>query len=271
MKGIPLYSNINDLHEITGSSLRSSNPVFHCFDMALTNNLTVSELPPHRVDFYTLALNIETENLEYVLNNTAFHNPKNFLLCVAPGQVAQWQKKGNWFGYCTFFKSEFLQFSSQINFLQQYPFFNIGETNLLPVNKDQLSAIAIYFKQILDEQQQQSSFSLEIIRSAFHAVLWQTRRIYEEQKQKSPSQRANDIITSQFQFFVNEHFLSKTAVDEYAQLLNITPNHLSQTIKETTGKTAKSFIAKRRLDEATYLLQYTKKRCSANCLSPKFY
>lgn len=257
MKGIPLYNNINDLHQLTGSSLRTGNPVFHCFDMAETNNLIVTELPPHRVDFYTLAFNTETENLEYTLNNTSFHNPKNFLLCVAPGQVAKWEKKGDWFGYCAFFKSEFLQFNSQVNFLQQYPFFNINETNLLPLNKEQLSAMSIYFQQIVAEQQNYSSFSNEIIRSAFQAILWQTRRIYEEQKQITPSQKANDIITSQFQFLVNEHFLEKISVDEYAQLLNITANHLSQTIKETTGKTAKSFITKRRLDEASYLLQYT--------------
>jgi AraC family transcriptional regulator, transcriptional activator of pobA len=257
VKGIPLYHSINDLHQLTGSSLRTANPLFHCFNMALANNLTVTNLPPHRADFYTLALNTETENLEYTLNNTAFHNPKNFLLCVAPGQVAKWEKNGDWCGYCTFFKSEFLHFNSQVNFLQQYPFFNINETNLLPLNKEQLETMAVYFQQIVAEQQNNSSFSNEIVRSAFQAILWQTRRIYEELKQPTPSQKANAVITSQFQFFVNEYFLEKISVDEYAQLLNITANHLSQTIKETTGKTAKSFITKRRLDEAGYLLQYT--------------
>jgi AraC family transcriptional regulator, transcriptional activator of pobA len=254
---IPLYSTINDLHQLTGSPLRTSNPLFHCFDMSLTNNLSVTELPPHRVDFYTLALNTETQNLDYTLNNTTFHNPKNFLLCVAPGQVATWQKKGDWFGYCTFFKAGFLQFNSSVNFLQQYPFFNISETNLLSLNKTQLADMAVYFQQILAEQQSNSSFSTEIIRAAFQAILWQTRRMYEEQKQIMPAQKANDIITAQFQFLVNTHFLEKIAVEEYAQLLNITANHLSQTIKNTTGKTAKSFITKRRIDEAMYVLQYT--------------
>ncbi len=39
--------------------------------------------------------------------------------------------------------------------------------------------------------------------------------------------------------------------------VNLTPNHLSQTIKEVTGKTAKSYIVKRRLEESTYLLKYS--------------
>jgi hypothetical protein len=60
MKGIPLYKEINDLHKLTGSSLRSRIDSFHCFDMALANDIIVTELPPHRADFYTLALNFGT-------------------------------------------------------------------------------------------------------------------------------------------------------------------------------------------------------------------
>ena len=257
MNGIPIYREINDLHKLTGSKLRTGNALFHCFDMAETNDLTVTALPPHRADFYTLALNFGTSELDYTLNANKFHHPSHFILCVAPGQVARWEKKGDWFGYCTFFKSEFLQFNSSLNFLQQYPFFDIGETNLLPVNEDNFQRLSVYFKQIIAEQETAAAFSHEIIRATFQAVLWQVRKIYEEVKQTSPSQRANAIIVSQFQHMVNEYFLLKITVEEYARLLNISPNHLSQTIKEVTGKTAKSFISKRRFDEASYLLLYT--------------
>jgi AraC family transcriptional regulator, transcriptional activator of pobA len=257
LKGIPIYKEINDVHQLTGSSLRSRNPLFHCFDMAETNNLPVKELPPHRVSFYTLALNFGTKNLAYTLNDQSFKNPSHFLLCVAPGQVAKWEKKGDWYGYCTFFKSGFLQFNSQVSFLQQYPFFNINETNLLPVTEQQFQTLSVYFQQIIREQDSQSSFSGEVIRSAFQAILWQTRRIYEEAGQVTASQKACAGIAAQFQYLVNENFAKKIAVEEYAQLLNITANHLSQTIKEATGKTAKSIITQRRLEEAKYLLLYT--------------
>jgi AraC family transcriptional regulator, transcriptional activator of pobA len=258
MKGIPIYNEINNLHELTGSKLRTTNPLFHCFDMSKTNDLTVTELPPHRTDFYTLALNFGTQDLNYTLNDKSFHNPNHFLLCVAPGQVAKWEKKGNWFGYCTFFKSEFLNFHSGINFLHQYPFFNINETNLLPITEDNFATLKIYFNQIISEQEKPSSFSIEIMQSSFQSILWQTRRIYEEVKQVTPAIKANAVIASQFQYLVNEHFISKMAVEDYAQMLNISANHLSQTIKETTGNTPKSYITKRRLEEAKYLLLYTK-------------
>lgn len=257
MKGIPLYNNINDLHQLTGSLLRTANPLFHCFDMALANNITQPEQPPHRAGFYTLALNFGTEKLDYVLNDQPFQHPRNFVLCVAPGQVATWTKRGNWFGFCTFFKSEFLLVNGAVNFLRQYPFFSSNETNLLPVGPDDFATLTTYFRQILVEQQADSPFGQEIIRSLFQAVLWQVRRLYEAEKANTPSVRASSMITAQFQYLVNEHFISKTSVGEYAQLLNITPNHLSQTIKATTGRTASSIIAQRRLEEARYLLAYT--------------
>lgn len=256
MKGIPLYSNINDLHQLTGSALQTHNPLFHCFDMEEANDLKVETLPPHRVDFYTLAINSGTQQLSYTLNQKDFKEPQRFMLCVAPGQVVSWRKKGQWQGYCTFFKAEFLQFNSSVNFLQQYPFFNLNESNLLNISLSEFDALQPYFTQIIQEQVRQDPFSREIIRASFQAILWMCRRIYEGDK-PSPSQKAGAIIAAQFQYLVNEHFLSKITVEQYAQMLNITANHLSQTIVDVCGKSAKSIISSRRVNEAKYLLVYT--------------
>ncbi|GAB2583411.1 helix-turn-helix domain-containing protein [Spirosoma areae] len=256
MTGIPLYEDINQLHRLTGATLCTRNPLFHCFDMAETNNLVVTRLPPHRANFYTLALNLNTQNLHFTLNQTEFHDPRSFIVCVAPGQVVRWSKEGNWFGYCLFFKSEFLSVSTTVNFLQQYPFFNISETNLLPLQPGQETLLLPNFYQLLAEQQTDSAFSQPIMQATLQALLWQVRRIYEESQPMTPSRKAQAIITAQFQYLVNEHYLTKTTVDDYADLLSITANHLSQTVRDATGQPAKRFITQRRLAEARYLLQY---------------
>lgn len=180
------------------------------------------------------------------------------MLCVAPGQVARWEKRGDWYGYCIFFKSSFLQFAGQLNFLQQYPFFNIQESNLLPLaGEAEYCQLAVHFQQILAEQEQKAPFSDEIIRANFQVVLWLVRRLYENTRATTAAQRAGAVLAAQFQYLVNEHFLTQTTVEEYAHLLNVTPNHLSQTIRDFTGRTAKSLISERRLHEARYLLAYT--------------
>ncbi len=257
MKGIPIYSEINELHELTGSQLRTKNPFFHCFDMAETNNLEVNHFKPHRADFYTLALNFGTENLSYSLNEKNFDNPKNFILCVAPGQVVKWEKQGDWFGYCSFFKSELFHFKEQVNFLQQYPFFNTNESNLIPIDTKDFKSLKLLFEEILVEQLNIEKFSFEIVKSHFQTILWLVRRLYEKSLENNQSKKASAVITSQFQYLVNLHFKEKTSTGEYAALMNISPNHLSQTVKKTIGKTSKSVISDRRLNEAKYLLRYT--------------
>lgn len=257
MEGIPLYTEINDLHLLTGSALRTKDPLIHCFDMQHANDLRITATPPHRVSFYTLALNFGTEDLSYTLNENTFEDYQNFVLCVAPGQVAQWEKKGEWAGYCLFFKSELLNFSEQVNFLQLYPFFNIRETNLMPIHSEVFKSLSMLLQAILQEQTEDKKYSREVIKSYLQAILWKVRRIYESSDGHHASNRAGDIIASQFQYLVNEMFLANTKVEEYAAILHITPNHLSQTIKDITGKTAKSIISERRLNEAKYLLRYT--------------
>ena len=257
MDSIPVYHEINDLHRLTGSELRTSNPLFHCFNMADSNDLKVNEVAPHRASFYTLALNFGTQSLSYTLNGSQFHHPRNFILCTAPGHVAEWKKQGNWFGYCTFFKSEFLLLDDQVNFLQQYPFFTINESNLLPVDASVFSDLEQLFERIITEQNFVDPFSTEIIRSYFQAILWQVRRVYEK-IHPTPSPQAGAAIAARFQWLVNDRFLRNTSVGDYAKLLHISPNHLSQTIKQNTGQTAKSIINERRLREAQYLLAYTR-------------
>jgi len=256
-KGIPIYHEINDLHTLTGSSLRTENPLFHCFEMEKANDLEQNEIGPHRVSFYTLALNFGTKNLSFKLNDHQFENPDNFILCVAPGQVASWEKNDDWSGYCTFFKSEFLDFSAQVNFLQQYPFFNIQETNLIPIDQKVFGQLKALFDLILEEQSGGKPFDKELIKLHFQAILWQVRRQYEQIANHNPSQHAGSIIASQFKYLVNEHFLEKTSVEDYASLLNISSNHLSQTVSKVTGQTAKTIIHQRRYKEARYLLAYT--------------
>lgn len=256
MKGIPVYKEINDVHNITGSPLRSANPLFHCFNMADVNSIATS-LPPYRCDFFTLALSFGSKKFSITINDTEFNNLERYLICVAPGQISNYRKDGDWSGFCTFFKSEFIQYKSEMNFLNDYPFFNIQETNLFPVDEDQFESMSLNYRQILMEQQNGAPYSTDIIRSAFQAILWQVRRIYEGINTKKKMEKANLVMASQFQYLVNRNFIGKTLVEDYAEMLNITPNHLSQTIKIATGKTAKSIITQRRLEEAKYLLRHT--------------
>jgi AraC-like DNA-binding protein len=256
VKGIPVYRELSEIHEATGSLLRVTNPAFHCFNMGDISR-EMRSLRPYRCDFFTLALSFGSRNFSININDHSFNDLEKFLICVAPGQVSSFKKEGEWAGFCTFFKAEFMQYKSGLNFLDDYPFFNIQETNLFPVTAEQFNSLSLHYRQILEEQQKGEAYHAEVIRCSFQAILWQVRRTYESVKVKQVSDKAAIVIASKFQYLVNQFFTSRIFVEEYAEMLSISPNHLTQTIKEATGKTAKSIISQRRAEEAKYLLKYT--------------
>ncbi len=56
---------------------------------------------------------------------------------------------------------------------------------------------------------------------------------------------------------VNNFYIEKRTIEDYAVLLNVTPNHLSQSVKAATNKNALSYINERLLSEAKFLIQFT--------------
>lgn len=67
----------------------------------------------------------------------------------------------------------------------------------------------------------------------------------------------SDLICNQFLSLVEENFLKYKNVSDYAQMIELTPKHLSETVKKQLGKSALYFIHKRTIKEAEYLLAYT--------------
>jgi AraC-like DNA-binding protein len=61
-------------------------------------------------------------------------------------------------------------------------------------------------------------------------------------------------IVQQFKFLTDEHFVNRTQVAEYADMMYITPGYLNDTIKAATGRTAKQIIDEKRIVEAKRLL-----------------
>ena len=65
---------------------------------------------------------------------------------------------------------------------------------------------------------------------------------------------AQNNIVRQFKMLTDEHFLTRTQVSKYADMLYITPGYLNDVIKSATGRTAKQIIDERRIVEAKRLL-----------------
>jgi AraC-like DNA-binding protein len=65
------------------------------------------------------------------------------------------------------------------------------------------------------------------------------------------------ILLKKFIQLVNNHYVDKRTVQEYADMLSVTANYLSQSVKQVSGKNALAFISERLAGEAKSLIRYT--------------
>jgi AraC-like DNA-binding protein len=93
-----------------------------------------------------------------------------------------------------------------------------------------------------------------VIRNLLNAFLITAARLGTCKTKLTIMNSSQNKILQQFRSLVEDNFLSKTQVAEYADMIYITPGHLNDTIKTVTGKTAKQMIDEKRITEAKRLL-----------------
>lgn len=101
----------------------------------------------------------------------------------------------------------------------------------------------------------------EIIRSYLHLVLL---KLYECNNLQESSTRhtSSQVIVNKFFQAVEEHFISKKTVSEYARDLNLSEGYLNHVVKNETGHPAGEVIRERLLHEAERLLIYSDRTIS---------
>ncbi|WP_295419453.1 helix-turn-helix domain-containing protein [Sulfurovum sp.] len=82
-------------------------------------------------------------------------------------------------------------------------------------------------------------------------VLLKREKVHCGRKQNAT--RAEQIC-AEFLVLIEEHYWKKRSVKEYAELLGISPKHLSETVKNTLHHSALSYIHTRIIKEIQYLL-----------------
>lgn len=123
----------------------------------------------------------------------------------------------------------------------------------VPTQKDldELSMYANLIQQEFSELRHQKDL---VIRNLMNAFLITAARLGTCETKLTVMNATQNKILQQFKVLVDDHYLDKTHVAEYADMIYITPGHLNDTIKTITGRTAKQVIDEKRVTEAKRLL-----------------
>jgi len=154
------------------------------------------------------------------------------------------------------FSEDFFSLRYNNNTLSQFSFLQRESRSYIRLNEQARESTDILIRLIYKEFTLQKTESKKVIRSYLNIILFELERLYTPFGViKSKNLRREKIVY--FEKLIEQHFQSQKLPSYYAELLNVSTNHLNKICKEETGKTAGELIRKQITIEAQRLLHYT--------------
>jgi|GEM_PF-354431 len=253
---IPVFKDLNDLHKATGFDHKTSHPEFDIFSYGDLDPTCSMCMPPYKQDYYQLSIATNTARTTINLNTKAVELKGYPLWSVVPGQVLSWVREKGLTGYQVNFKKSFLS-AHQNSFIEDFPFFKMTENNVLYATEEERQRLSNQMEQLIATFETHHPYKGKILEAQLVALLYDYKSIYDHSKILASELSSTQRLVNQFQLLVNSKYIDSRNVSEYADELNVTPNYLTTSIKEVTGKTAKEVIEERLFTESKNLLSFT--------------
>jgi AraC family transcriptional regulator, transcriptional activator of pobA len=174
-------------------------------------------------------------------------------------------------GYCIHFKSEFLQPQLSRPLTEEFPFFNFDVPHIINLNQSESEIIQTSFRNIIEEYYRSSPEKKHLLCSHILILLLRVREIYRTHvKELKKNLNRREQLANQFKMLVEKYFLEIRIVNNYAELLHISPKHLTTVVSETFGRSPLQIIHDIILLEAKVQLGSTDKSVSEIAYHLKF-
>lgn len=254
---IPFYKEINEFLQSIPSDYRTTNPNFFCLRLKENEGSINNYKPPFRKDFYFIALVTDAGKTKITYDNTNVTKLNSFLVFQSPGLLYSFFRDNSAHGYLLYFKPECFSFFKP-DFEKEFPFFNILHTNFFKLNQSKFKDFAPHFEDVFSAYENSNDNQHTIASIKLLALLYQLKEFTNAFSQwENGFTTSQQILLQKFIQLVNNYYIEKRTVADYAELLFVTPNHLSQSVKSAANKNALSFINERIMSEAKSLIQYT--------------
>ncbi|UOE48843.1 AraC family transcriptional regulator [Mucilaginibacter sp. SMC90] len=227
----------------------------------LSNQGSLKTGPPLRTDFYILVLCLKGESQKNIGPFTIDVKPLTIHL-VSPKYISSYRDKTDDLElYMLLFKLEFLTRS----FIKEEVILQLLEispdmTPIYDLSEDAFYQLKALFEQIDREYRERKAYNRQIVRLLLIQSLFEMSRACEKCKISAAKQASRQSkIVMDFKKHVDRYFLEKRSVQEYAQILHISPKYLLEVVKKETGQTALNIIHSRIYLEAQFLLSQSQK------------
>lgn len=196
--------------------------------------------------------------IEMTIGSSMYRIYENECLLVASGQVFSIGnvdvKSGK--GYLIAFHPDFIigKMGSR-ELLNDLEFLKVWGNPVIQLKNDAEASTSQLFKRMHTDYSANGLQHLLMQQAYFMALLAELNNAYQPLSD-SPNQKSV-VLSNRFKELLFSHIKTKHRVTDYAELLNITPNHLNKVVKQITGKSPTKWIDEALILEAKVLLHQT--------------
>ena len=213
---------------------------------------------PHRHDFYEV-LYLSGGSGYHIIDSNKYKIEPPCVFFMTPGQTHKLELSQDIDGYIFLFARDFyLLNQSDKNKLLSFPFFHaVTRQNpplLLSNTEDNIFLKNLFIR----GSNYVKSFTAtdEIIRSLLDLILLTCTQLYPREYNVLPNNKGH-ITVKKFMLLIEVNYQQNLKVNDYANMLSITANHLTQLVKQITGKTTNEILQEKNILEIKRQLLYT--------------
>lgn len=177
---------------------------------------------------------------------------------ICPGQVHALNRNQDTDGYLLIFTKDFMAVNGgNLAVLHDFPAFNKTAPAVWKPSAPDFKGILNLVTFMEQEVKSIHSHQEALLAAYIQALLIKCKAlIVASGNHYRHSENAQELL-QRFNHLLEMHFLKFHKVNEYADLLGLTPNHLSDSLKKISGKTAGELIQQRIILEAKRLLLHS--------------
>ena len=214
---------------------------------------------PHRHDFYEV-LYLYSGTGNHIIDSNIYQVKPPCIFFLSPGQAHKLELSHDIEGFIFLFTSDFY-LSNQKNKkrLFEFPFFFSIEQKNPPLSLQGSSdegLIRKTFERGCSEAAKKKEASHELIRGLLDLILLLCDQMYPVHLRSMQNSKGH-ILVKNFLSLIEEHYHKNYRVSQYAEMLAITPNHLTQMVRQVTGKSSVQLLHEKVISEIKRLLLHT--------------
>lgn len=199
---------------------------------------------PHKSNFYSLSIALSGSCTQTINNHQSVLSPGTLLYTTPTDVTASTECSPQLeIRQLLFTKSFLLSSNLPPEALEELLWVDPDRPPLFKLDKQAFAKTKQLFEKIAEEASLSKTYHKHILRNGIIELLYRMNRLEKSclKKEKKSGSQSNRLF-NEFKDMVEEQYKEKKKVKEYAEMLHVTPKHLSEVIKKESGQTALEYI-----------------------------